>query len=431
MKKTISLLLCVLICIGLMPQISYADEFQDYGEYEETILNCEYEVNLSQLSSLYETGYWPGKPTVTYKNETEEETGRTYATVTYAQKGSGSIGQSTALSPAYTPVVGDMYQFEQVFKVGQNMSLQICLVMGDDTTKTAYYQSLFNADGTIPKVGEYIVDKWYTLKIIIDTNPEVRTAKFYIDDSLFATTKYSEGFYIPRTYQMIYGFQNIGDYCVYDSLVQKVRYNKVLYDVTATSLSGEEENEIDNLPLKDGKIKLAFSQDIENPAKKDIKFLQNGEEIDFSLETDGKKTILITPSAELSPRSNCRITFDTVVTKRGFGCNGETFVDFKTMPSDFHISYTSLARESLTPGEIALFDLSVRSTSGNSREGIVLIGIYKDNALYAYAAKAVSAGDDLTEVSLAVPECFDESCRLVAHIIDKTTGQLIDAFEVE
>lgn len=158
------------------------------------------------------------------------------------------------------------------------------------------------------------------------------------------------------------------------------------------------------------------------------------QEIDFDFVFDAENdTVTITPYGAFLGREKCRVSFPDIKTGVGAIAKGDTFIEFTV---DFPLcAILSCEADSVVPGEYATFDVEVRNTPDDSKDGIVMIAIYKDGGLERVGtAPLLCEGqtEESCEVSCFIPEGYNsDDYEMIAYYVYQNSLYVIDYIGIE
>lgn len=219
-----------------------------------------------------------------------------------------------------------------------------------------------------------------------------------------------------------------------DNIMLKSTYHLKRYEFDANAKKDSESFELTAFPLEGGSVVIEFSEDMAEISKEDIVYEVNGQVTDFDFVFDAENdTVTITPYGAFLGREKCRVSFPDIKTGVGAIAKGDTFIDFTV---DFPLcAILSCEADSVVPGEYATFDVEVRNTPDDSKDGIVMIAIYKDGGLERVGtAPLLCEGqtEESCEVSCFIPEGYNsDDYEMIAYYVYQNSLYVIDYIGIE
>ncbi len=366
--------------------------------------------------------------------------------------------------------------FDAVYKSGKNtmmydMDIMPISVDKDSKILTVRYNNdsastypfIFKTDGTVQVatsvdstyVSDTIVpvfdaplEKWINMQIIMDGVCEqiilIADGVVYSSFGFDTASKENLKLNLEKTCQMSYimfaveaggmgGEGKCNEFYV-DNFAYKSTNHLIRYEFHSSAQKGDDSYELNAFPLDGASVVIEFSQDMEEILKEDVIFKVNGEEKDFDFSFDeGMDVIIITPIGEFLGRENCIVSFPKARTALGAMASGDDFVEFTV---DFPpCAITKCETDSVVPGEYATFDVEVRNLLSDDKDGIIIVGLYKDGGLKRVGTTpAYCNGEDEKsgQVSVMIPEDYnEEDYDMIAYYVYQNSLYIIDFIEVE
>ncbi len=348
-------------------------------------------------------------------------------------------------------------------QVGKTVPLGVFYYQNSAATEKSFQPITFTNNGTVklatslsttypgaPAMPEFDApaNEWISFKIIMDSvNEEIIIFANGVAYSSF-------GFDSTETDANIFDFAKTAQKCRFPIIVgqngvpagqslefyiDNIRYGAAnsikRYAVSASTVMGDDETDgLDEFPLSGGKIKLEFSEEMGEIKKEDFILEVNGDAISFDLVFDADTNIaIITPLYTFIGREICKISYENVKTALGAPAQKTPSIEFGAALPPCAIARCTASE--IIPGENMEFSVTVRNSTSDDKDAMVLIGLYKDGGLESVIASEAlcPAGEDTDcSAELYIPEDYDTfGYKIVAYFMYKDSFFIIDFFDYQ
>ena len=289
-------------------------------------------------------------------------------------------------------------------------------------------------------------DEWINFKFVMDSVNEefiiMANGVVYSSFGFDSTENDANAFDFEKTaaycrFPIVLGSSGVPEDKPLEFYIDNIKYEATnyvnRYAVSASTVTADGESEgLGGFPLSGASVKLEFSEVMEEITKEDITFEVNGDAIgfDFSFDSD-TNTVIITPSYIFIGRENCKISYANVRTEDGAPSQKEPFIEFCSALPPCAVS--ECVTESIVPGEFSDFTVTVKNSTTDDKDAMILLGLYRDGGLESVIAGELycTAGvDSSADVKLYIPEDYaDSEYKTVAYLMYKNSFFIIDSLE--
>ena len=310
---------------------------------------------------------------------------------------------------------------------------------GGTVSKHHAYVVASSSDGVlVNKSGENLtrshtqpVNEWVDVNIVIDN--ETKKYDVTIDGVQVVTGRSFADYLYTFQLPIHYDGDECATYYLKDLMI--AQYRKP-YTVTAYTVTDNGESDgLDAFPLSGASVKLEFSENMAEIKKDYISFEVNGNAINFDFSFDeSTDTAIITPAYTFIGREKCRLSLNENVMIEGAASSQGTYLmEFDVDLPPYAIS--KCVTGGIVSGEDAEFEVTVRNSTSDDKDAIVLIGLYKDGGLESVIASEAlcPAGEDTDcSAELYIPEDYDTfGYKIVAYLMYKDSFFIIDSFDYQ